>query len=63
VLYTNRVIHLKQDYFLSCSRMAIVMAGWCQTHWLATVSTWYDLHQEYAEWGEENYAGNLAWPP
>jgi hypothetical protein len=27
VLYTNRVIHLKQDYFLSCSRMAIVMAG------------------------------------
>jgi len=40
-----------------------VSVGWHWTHWLATARAWYESHQEYVDWGEEDIAGNLACSP
>jgi hypothetical protein len=37
-----------------------IMAGRCWTHWLATMSAWYEPHREYVEWSETNL--QETWP-
>lgn len=46
--------------WFSCGAGMVVMAGWCQTHWLATIS---EPYQEYVEWGEKSLEQKLAWTP
>ena len=47
----------------SCGSRTTVVVCWCWTRWMATARAWYEPHQEYVDWGEEDSAGNLACPP